>query len=516
MKVNTSIPVLFQKLASFEAEDTRFLKVKIWLMHIGENLNGSYFSKEVVEDAIPSLANTPILAYIEDNSDGELDFSDHRMVLVKDDGQFKIKYIGQAIGVIPETNNAQFETRLCDDGIEREFLTVEGLVWQKWDDPIDIFSRDVIKAQSMELHEDYEGEWKEDKLFHFTKFKFFGACALGKDVLPAMKNATIEAQFSYDKMFEEIQAKMEEFKKYASKNTSQEGGFQVDLQELLAKYSLTIEDLQAKEINYENVSIEELESKIIEVFKSDNGQTDFALTLNQLRDEIRAELRSKKITDEFGYSYSQYWFVDADEAKVYAEDSSDNYRLVAFNYSVNGDKVTIDFDSKHRVKITYVPFEGDVEPTFEIVSKERLEFEIEKKKSENEKQFAEKQPNELQSEFDALKEQFTALESEVQELRKFKLTKLAEERQAAETELFNQFAAQLTEEEMQPVKDEAANMSLEEIEIKLYALVGKKAAKFSVKQKNKETYKINIDFGGNNPTDDKPYSHVIEKYATTN
>ncbi|MGG3920371.1 hypothetical protein ABEV41_00225 [Geobacillus thermodenitrificans] len=218
-KVEKFIPLIFQKVQDYEANDTRFTKVKIWLMHLHENLNGSYFSKEVVTEAIPTLANTPILAFIEENSDGEIDFSDHRMVLVKKDGEFSIKYLGQAIGVIPSDNNAHFETRLCDDGIEREFLVCEGLIWNKWDDPIDIFNRDVVKWQSMELHEEYEGYWGDDGLFHFTKFKFFGACALGKDVLPAMHNATIEAQFSYKDIFKDIQEKMEQFKVFF-----QEGG----------------------------------------------------------------------------------------------------------------------------------------------------------------------------------------------------------------------------------------------------------------------------------------------------
>ncbi|MFE6350965.1 hypothetical protein ACFVL3_20130, partial [Bacillus velezensis] len=82
--VDNYVPLLFQSLDSFETEDTRFLKVKIWLMHLGENLNGSYFNKEAVQAAIPSLANTPILSYIEENSDGDIDFSDHRMVLIKE------------------------------------------------------------------------------------------------------------------------------------------------------------------------------------------------------------------------------------------------------------------------------------------------------------------------------------------------------------------------------------------------------------------------------------------------
>ena len=61
------LPIMFQKLQQYDIEnlDTRFLKVKIWIMHLGENYNGSYFDKEVVTDAIPSLANTPILCFIE-------------------------------------------------------------------------------------------------------------------------------------------------------------------------------------------------------------------------------------------------------------------------------------------------------------------------------------------------------------------------------------------------------------------------------------------------------------------
>jgi hypothetical protein len=30
-------------------------------------------------------------------------------------------------------------------------LTVEGLIWTKWDEPVDILNRDLFKAQSMEL-----------------------------------------------------------------------------------------------------------------------------------------------------------------------------------------------------------------------------------------------------------------------------------------------------------------------------------------------------------------------------
>lgn len=206
--VNINIPVTFQTI---EQVDERFMKVKIWLMHLGENYNGSFFDRSVVTNALETLANTPILGYIEDNSNGEDDFSDHRMIVVKEQDGIKIKYVGQAYGVIPTDNNAKFEERIGDDGMVRTYVTCEGLLWRKWDDSIAIMDRDNTKAQSMELSPNYEGFWGQDGLFHFTSFKFFGACILG-DVKPAMNSATIEKMFSYSEVHGEIQAMMEQFK----------------------------------------------------------------------------------------------------------------------------------------------------------------------------------------------------------------------------------------------------------------------------------------------------------------
>lgn len=512
-KIDKFLPVLFQKLNTFEDEsdDTRFLKVKIWLMHTGENLNGSYFDKKIVEDAIPTLANTPILAYIEDNSENEKDFSDHRMVLVKEDGEFKIKYFGQAIGVIPEENNAQFEMRLCDDGIEREFLTVDGLVWTKFDDPIDIFNRDEIKSQSMELHDDYEGEWGEDNLFHFTKFSFFGACALGKEVLPAMRSATIEAQFSYDNMFKEIQNKMEQFKHVF--NLTDKGGKNIvnEKLELLSKYSLTKEDLKVKEINIEDYSVEELDVKLQEITSE---KKDYALVASQLKDELRAELYKDYTEDEWGYKSRSYWYVDHTDELVIAEDTNDSYRLVALPYSVSNDTISIDFDSKKRVKLAYEIIEGETEVQFNITSKDKVEYELNVKEKELEKNFAsekENAVNKIKSDLETVSENFAKLEEEVNGLRQFKEDKLSKERSEKEQELFRSFSLELTDDEMKEVKDAASDFTLEQIEEKLYTLVGKKKANFA-KQNKKEkqtSIKIEVEHNEEKPL---PYGGIFEKY----
>ena len=503
--VDKFVPVLFQKLDTFESEDSRFLKTKIWLCHTGENLNGSYFSKKVLEDAIPTLANTPILAYIEDNSDGEKDFSDHRMVLVKEDGDFKIKYIGQAIGIIPQDNNATFEKRLCDDGVEREFLTCEGLVWTKWDDPIDIFNRDQIKSQSMELHDDFTGEWGDDGLYHFTKISFFGACALGTDVQPAMRNATIEAQFSKENMFTYIQDKFEEFKQVFNKK---EGGSRVDKKLLLLeKYSLTVEDLAKKEINIDEYSVEELEVKLKEF--SDNGNPDgdnspnekFTLTGEQFRTELKNEIRKEKIQDDWGWEYSRYSYVDYKDNEVYAFDRKDNYKLFGFSFETNGDSIIVDFETKKRKKFEIVDFEEGVSSEIQVFPKEALEYETkvaEKKAEEN-----------FSAEKKDLEEKFTSLESETAQLREFKANKLAEERTLAENEIYERFTSELTEEEIADVKETASQFTLEQLEEKLFTLVGKKKATFSKNiKREKQSIKINLD---NTENELSPYGNLFDK-----
>lgn len=208
----TRIPVIFQNIKEYEGNDDRFLKIKIWLMHTGINHNYSSFSKEVVNKAIPSLANTPLLAFIEENSEGEQDFSDHRIVLHRtEDGEYDFKYKGDYIGVIPESNNAKWETRVSDSGELLEYLTVEALMWTKKDEPVDIMKRKGFTSQSMELADIYTGEFDKDGVFHFESFSFFGACLLGDDVLPAMQNSTAELQFSQDKAQKTIEEKLQEF-----------------------------------------------------------------------------------------------------------------------------------------------------------------------------------------------------------------------------------------------------------------------------------------------------------------
>ena len=279
IKVDTNIPIFFQKIEERKVKDTRFTKVKIYLMHLGENLNGTYFTKEVVTKAIPSLANTPILGFIEKNSNDDQDFSDHRNFIGKDkDGNWKIQYEGRAFGVIPETNNAKFEERLCDDGITREFLTVEGLLWNKWDDPIDIMNRDVIKSQSMELDPNsIVAEYNaKDNIFYMQAFKFFGACILGIDYNPAMKNASIILQGDnnqYANFSTIIQEKIEQYKQ-AIKQYKEDSTMEKEKMKILKKYSKTKTEIEEMGINFNEITANDLEEKLKLEQNNNSGDSD--------------------------------------------------------------------------------------------------------------------------------------------------------------------------------------------------------------------------------------------------
>lgn len=471
MKKN--IPIMFQKLKQYniETNDTRFMKVKIWIMHLENNYNGSYFSKEVVEEAIESLDNTPILAFIKEDSNGNKDFSDHEF---DEDG----KYIGQAIGVIPGRNNAKFEFRLCDDGIEREFLTVEGLIWTKFEDPVNIFENCNVKFQSMELHDDFEGYIdKKDKLFHFTKFNFYGACILGEDIEPAMENSTIELQFSkskYDKIIEE------KFKQFSRIN---EGGKVLKRTEILKRFSYLKGEKFNSIVNDKDLNDEELEKKL------------FSLSNNDLESKIREKLK------EFIYEYencwgekymtAKYWLTDTipDDKIIIVEDNEDYYKHYGIPYEIQGDEVILKMEESTRyIRGDWRKFKGkdvEINPIFSILKEKDKEL-FGNKIKDLKSSFNVKETEEfksLETKFIEIQKNFSILEKERDELKIFKTNLLTEQLDKDKSKLFTRFSDLEGFEGFEELKVNQ-ELSLEELEKECFTLAGKKA--FSLKSTSKK------------------------------
>lgn len=448
--IERNVPVSFQAI---EAYDDRFLRVKIWLMHLGKNRNGSYFDKEVVEKAIPSLANTPILGYVEDE-----DFTEHEKELTKENGVYKYKYIGRAYGVIPEDNNAKFELRTSDDGIEREYLTCEGILWRKWEDPIEIMEKDGEKQQSMELHEEVDGFFDRNTgYYHFTDFKFFGACILGDAVKPAMNGASIELNYSMPDFKKEIQEQMEEFKVYFSNN--QEEGEKMDekLKELMVKFSITEEILTAKNFNIEDYQTEEALEEAL------TGYAEEGKAAN---------------CDTCG---------NGTGACTCGEDNQDNKDEDPVG-EPNTDPVAdpadpVDITTEYQEKITALQSELDgVKAEFQAMKSSKQDIET----------------------------QFSQLSEEVTELRTYKEEKEKAERAVKEEALYSMFSEKLNQDEIQSVKDQAINYSLEQIESALFTLVGKKSLNYSDSGKN-EFVRVNFSKRHDEP-EVNPIEALIKKH----
>lgn len=330
-----SFPVTFEKIKDFEAADDRFTKVKVWLMHLGKNLNNSVFEKSVVDNAIPTLQYIPIMGFVELNDDNEKDFSDHRYIITKDEKGVRRKYMGTPYGVIKSSddNNAHYEERLCEDGETRTFLVTEGVIWNVLEDGAEIFHRDLVKSQSMELYEkSIDGYEDDDGVFHFTEFSFRAACVLGEDVTPAMTGSTIEVQFALSDFVKNIQS------------------------ELNDKYT-TFTKLTNVVNEKTNGGVEIMEN------------TDFAQTLLSQFEDISAQVRQHEtFTDRWGYECSRYYAVDVQENEVIVVDAKNNYNYFGLSFTMSGDKAEINFESAKRKKLRYEDYEegSSIEGAFDF------------------------------------------------------------------------------------------------------------------------------------------------------
>ena len=318
-----NLPVSFTINSCVETEDSRFLAITIDVLHTGLNFNGSIFDKEVVDANAESIKNTPVLGYIALNPDGELDFQGHKYKTVKDGNGKDYVYAGSAYGVIPESCNYRWIEKVCSDGICREFFQVDALLWTKFDDAVTIFERDGGKPQSMELElSSITGEENDDGTFTFTGFNFEGCCLLSstdESIQSAMIDSEAVAKFTVQSITQEIKEKLQE-------------------------YTISVEKTSGDQ------KIKEGENM---------PKANFTLNLMEQLSEIRNALSEKKYRDEWGYECSQYCFVDVQDDEIIVMDRADHYRIYGIKFSMDGDKINVDFGCASRKKTKYEALEED-------------------------------------------------------------------------------------------------------------------------------------------------------------
>ena len=480
-----SIPVMFQKLENYSDEDNRFTRVKIWLMHLGENLNGSVFSKEAVDNALPTLGYIPIVGFISVNENGIQDFTDHRYILTRDKDGVCQKYAGQAYGVVLSStdNNAHYEERVCDDGETRTFLVVEGVMWNMFDDSTEILSRDLIKGHSMELADGdlatYDGYEDENGLFHFTKFSFRAACILGDDCLPAMSNSTVEVSFTMTdfmrSLHSELTDKFMSFAKLANEKSNQ-GGIKT------------------------------------------MPNTDYAQTLLEQFSDISAMVSQyETVTDRWGDSAPRFYLQDIQDNEIIVVDRKDNYRYYGCPFVLNGDKAEIDFTNMKRKKVCYADYVDGVDTPeggfdfgkhiAEIVETAFSRVEDANQKviaAENEKATIEANYTQVKSNYDDMKPKYDAY---VQAEEQRKTDELNAQKQAK----FAEYEDVLTESvEFSALKERANELTVDEIERECAVLYVKTTRGLSGTTKNTN---YSMTLGVLEQSDDSNDYVVTSKYG---
>ena len=176
----------------------------------------------------------------------------------------------------------------------------------------------------------------------------------------------------------------------------------------------------------------------------------FALMAGQMSEELCRALSAETFHDDFwNEDCRRYWFIDfdAEAQKVFAEDWRDDV-LCAFNYSVNGDNVVIDFASYKRQKIQFADFD-DGEQSVAMFSKAR---------------------EAMKEVFDVKLSKATA---DMAELRKFHDETIAAQRQVQLDEVFGTFADLSGIESFEALKANCDDMSIDEINEKCFAIRGR-------------------------------------------
>lgn len=266
--------ILNSKMINFEITESLsplFSKARVTVMYHGENPNRSSFSKWDVEKAVPSLKNIPIVGYF---SEEEENFGGHERSLVVEDDKIVVKTKTVPIGVVPESAVFSWENIVDKDGIRREYLVIDNaLIWNRDEKLVSALSTDDF-GQSMEIT--VNEYYTLDGIDYITDFYFTALCVLGIDkngagyVRPAFDDAKVQTYSKDDSLTESMQNMFKDLKFALNEiETIEKGEPKLKLEDLLAKFSLTEEELSAKVKNYAEIPVEEVEKELAEFAKAE-------------------------------------------------------------------------------------------------------------------------------------------------------------------------------------------------------------------------------------------------------
>lgn len=305
--------------------DERFMKVRVAVMHSGENLNRSSFDTNVIKAAKDTFKNIAVLAnvisYEDENGETHLDYGGHDMHLEEDafdKNNVRMIYDEKIVGIVPETNHFEI---VHDDESGKDYAYVDAMLYREYGN----YAADILESRggttdvSAEIYCDEIAVNAETGLIEVGKMRMSGITLLGADVNPAMKGASAtvfsikedDLQSQMIQIMQELKTSLDNYTAALGETLKEGGDANVNkFDELLEQYGVTADDVT---FEYENLSDEELEAKFAEVFgvsdfvEEVEGEDDDEIEVNEdeieesegSEDDDEIEVESIKFTVEF-------------------------------------------------------------------------------------------------------------------------------------------------------------------------------------------------------------------------
>ena len=502
-------PIVIQSFGKIKMSDNTTMGLTpctLMACHTELNRNKSFITEDVMNQALSSFSNRPILGYIHQLEDGTWNFWDHRMsVEENEDDEARVEYLERPIGVVPESCNAHLE---YDEGKDKTYVVVNGFLYDDYgnravdiinenDGQVDVSVEIAINQMSYNAKENY---------LNIEDFVFMGVTCLGKTpdgevVAPGMEGSNLKldnfskkensmfADNFQDKLVEildKLDATLSNFS-----NQTQEGG-DIEMskfEELLEQYGFTEDEL---DFEHEGMTDEELEAAFEDYAKrkkkcAEENEDDDEGEGEPVATEDEACKKKKKCSlDEEG-NMSMSFEISHEDIRsalynligIFEEEDNDWYWIsnVYDEYFIFenwcGDKL---YKQPYAIDGDNVSLSGDRQEMFKMILTESEKLAIEK-----------------------MRDDYSALEAKYNELKEFKEQYDAAEIKAEKDAIFEsaEYAEIKESEEFQALITEADKYSVDELKVQadlIFAASMKKKFNFEVeKPKKHNSIGINLN-----------------------
>lgn len=445
------------KVNPIKPVNEEFTLCKVYVQGVGKNRNGSYMSKSNIEKFLPTLNYCPVVGhlfkYTDEEGNEKLAMGGHDWCITED---WEIKDLTVPYGVVV---NDSYDFEIVNEyGTDVEYLTAQVILWTGRYPELKeaIYSEDFWFNQSMEIDVKQYRPLEEDSNYtELLEWLYSALCLLGKaddknspaHTEPCFISSRVVPMEFSKSEFAEAMNEMKEKLSFCFKN--QPSTMEVDIENNDGGSTMTDE--------IKNEVVDEMAETVVE----ENVDEAVEETVEEVVEEVVEETTDKP-TDE-----------------VVAETAEDETS----------------------------------EDTEEVVEETTEETVVEETNEDFSVLYAElkEKYDTLEKEFDEYKLSHSYFDADFEELKSYKESKEAEERQCAEEALFSDYEELIGEtEEFKALKEKASEFSLDALKKECLCIVGMYSMTNKVKETNKpESIKFSLE---KPQDDDEPYGGLMKKH----